>query len=133
MPKENKIIKPKTIKELLKAWDDGKYIFSIRCCNGAPSQEQSAQVAMIEFIRDNHTIPCNPKQWDALCEKTLTTLKEKLVDLDESHINWAKWWSHQLCLPDGIEKAFAKIVEAKGSILIPITKRFPVVFKIQKN
>ena len=129
-----KIKTPKTIKELLNTWDSGGFIWSIRCCNGSPSEEQSAQLAMIEFVRRNHLTPCQPKEWDALCDSALKPIEKKLIGLEKHHIDWAKWWSYQLCLPDGIQHALDKIIEHKGeSILMPVCNRFPFLLRLERN
>jgi hypothetical protein len=124
---DDKIVVADTAEEMIKAWDDGKTVFSLRFDGPSPSAEQSAQICMIEFLRDHfenaHT---SEKQWDALCNETFKRLKPGMIGLDDNLIHAAKWMSLQFARL-GPKGALEKILEKGNSkALIAITRKFPI-------
>lgn len=123
-----KSILPTTIPELIKAWDDGELITSLKFPTPTPSHEQSAQIALIHCIKENHGVPCEAFQWDSLCNLTIEKLGVRILPLEPNVKDAIKWLAFEISKAqspkDAIEKVLSHMPDAK---LQAVTRRFPFV------
>lgn len=129
-----KSILPTSIPELIKAWEDGEVITSIKFPTHTPSHEQSAQIAFFHCVKDNHSVPCEPFQWDDLCNLTIGKLGTSILPLEKPTLDAIKWLAYEVCKSQSPKEAYEKVFEHNPKLqLQAVTRRFPFVLNIPKQ